>query len=195
MFQNSIEDIQLFNYLNPIFEILLKYWLPEPDSNNNQNKLDDKLNNNNNNDPSGIVCQINKLNQLSYQLEQYLNNQSDLSKDGLLIISDFWLNELPLEFYIMNILFNNISSNNYIIIRRHSSIIQKNSTNTIVTPNSMKQNNSPLLKKRNNTMIPFSWLTREFSVQLLYARLTGLFLLLFLLLLLLFYSFDNKIVS
>ncbi|RTG87360.1 uncharacterized protein DC041_0009794 [Schistosoma bovis] len=171
LFQNSIEDIQLFNYLNPIFEILLKYWLPEPDSNNNQNKLDDKLNNNN--DPSGIVCQINKLNQLSYQLEQYLNNQSDLSKDGLLIISDFWLNELPLEFYIMNILFNNISSNNYIIIRRHSSIIQKNSTNTIVTPNSMKQNNSPLLKKRNNTMIPFSWLTREFSVQLLYARLTG----------------------
>ncbi|CAH8578672.1 unnamed protein product [Schistosoma bovis] len=168
LFQNSIEDIQLFNYLNPIFEILLKYWLPEPDSNNNQNKLDDKLNNNN--DPSGIVCQINKLNQLSYQLEQYLNNQSDLSKDGLLIISDFWLNELPLEFYIMNILFNNISSNNYIIIRRHSSIIQKNSTNTIVTPNSMKQNNSPLLKKRNNTMIPFSWLTREFSVQLLYAR-------------------------
>ncbi|VDO61207.1 unnamed protein product [Schistosoma curassoni] len=173
LFQNSIEDIQLFNYLNPIFEILLKYWLPEPDSNNNQNKLNDKLNNNNNNDPSGIVCQINKLNQLSYQLEQYLNNQSDLSKDGLLIISDFWLNELPLEFYIMNILFNNISSNNYIIIRRHSSIIQKNSTNTIVTPNSMKQNNSPLLKKRNNTMIPFSWLTREFSVQLLYARLTG----------------------
>ncbi|CAI2730634.1 unnamed protein product [Schistosoma spindalis] len=176
LFRNSIEDIQLFNYLNPIFEILSKYWLPETYSNNNQNKLDDKLNNNNdhnNNDPNGIICQINKINQLSYQLEQYLNNQSDLSKDGLLIISDFWLNELPLEFFIMNILFNNISSNNYLTTKRHSSIIQKNSTNTIVTPNSIKQNNSPILKKRNNTIIPFNWLTREFSVQLLYTRLTG----------------------
>uniref|UniRef100_A0A5K4EUE0 Putative heterogeneous nuclear ribonucleoprotein k n=1 Tax=Schistosoma mansoni TaxID=6183 RepID=A0A5K4EUE0_SCHMA len=169
LFEDSTEDIQLLNYLNPIFEILSKHWLPEPYSNSNQNKPDDNLGNNDN-DPSRIVCQLNKINQLSYQLEQYLNNQSDLSKDGLLIISDFWLNELPLESLIMNILFNNISKNDYITIRRHSSIIQKTSTTTSGTPNSIKQNNSPLLKKRNNVILPFNWLTREFSVQLLYSR-------------------------
>ncbi|CAH8590619.1 unnamed protein product [Schistosoma rodhaini] len=172
LFEDSTEDIQLLNYLNPIFEVLSKHWLPEPYSNSNQNKPDDKLGSNNN-DPSRIVYQLNKINQLSYQLEQYLNNQSDLSKDGLLIISDFWLNELPLESLIMNILFNNISKNDYITIRRHSSIIQKTSTTTSGTPNSIKQNNSPLLKKRNNIILPFNWLTREFSVQLLYSRLTG----------------------
>ncbi|XP_018652200.1 putative heterogeneous nuclear ribonucleoprotein k [Schistosoma mansoni] len=81
LFEDSTEDIQLLNYLNPIFEILSKHWLPEPYSNSNQNKPDDNLGNNDN-DPSRIVCQLNKINQLSYQLEQYLNNQSDLSKDG-----------------------------------------------------------------------------------------------------------------
>ncbi|CAH8520188.1 unnamed protein product [Schistosoma turkestanicum] len=167
LFKNSTEDILLFNYLNPVFEILSKHWLPEIYSNTSENKPDDD-DNMNNNDRNGITYQMNSINQLSLQLDQYLNNQSDLPKDGLIIISDFWLNELPLESLITNILFSDISKNNCLPVRRHSSMVKKFSMTT-VTSNSVKQNPS-LNLKRNCTVLPFSWLTREFSVQLLYLR-------------------------
>ncbi|KAH8870968.1 Cilia- and flagella-associated protein [Schistosoma japonicum] len=104
-----------------------------------------------------------------------LNETTDklnYSNDGLMIITDFWLNELPLESLIMNKLLNNLCSNNNnnLSIKRYSSIVQNIQTRT--TSNSIKQNNSPHLKPIN-TILPFSWLTREFSVQLLYSRLIG----------------------
>ncbi|CAH8558622.1 unnamed protein product [Heterobilharzia americana] len=168
LFKNSTENILLFNYLNPIFEMLSKHWSPEVNSNQCQNKR--SSNSINNSDQEEIISQIKLVDQLSSCFEQYLSNPLNLPTDGLVIISDFWLNELPLESLLMNTLLIELDRSDCLSYRRQSSFIQR--SHITATLNSIKQSNSPV-SKQVGTVLPFSWLTREFSVQLLYSRLTG----------------------
>ncbi|CAH8854733.1 unnamed protein product [Trichobilharzia szidati] len=168
LFKNSTEKVLLFNYLDPIFETLSKHWIPETTSNSSRIRCStDTISVS---DQKNIIPEINTAEQLSFYFDQHFNSQSNIPSDGLVVISDFWLNELPLECLITNTLLIELSSIDCQLYRRQSSLIRRGQTTA--ASNSSKQNHSPALK-RINRVLPFSWLTRDFSVQLLYSRLTG----------------------